>query len=258
VIGDLAGFVAATLLRGIRFVQVPTTLLSHVDSSVGGKVGVDHPRGKNLIGAFYQPELVVADTELLQTLPPREIAAGWAEVVKIAVIQDAHLFSDLEAHVDALRDLEPARTVDAIRRAIALKAHVVEQDELDLTGVRAVLNYGHTLGHALEAATGYAELLHGEAVAIGMRGAASIAQAMDLHPPDASDRQTRVLQRFGLPQSRPGTSAEAIRAAMGLDKKREGGRTAWVLPAGLGRVKVTRDVPDELVSAAIHLVAPAA
>jgi 3-dehydroquinate synthase len=257
VIGDLAGFVAATLLRGLRFVQVPTTLLSHVDSSVGGKVGVDHPRGKNLIGAFHQPSLVVADTELLRTLPPREVAAGWAEVVKIAVIQDADLFADLEANADALPRLEPEPTVAAIRRAIALKARVVEQDEFDLTGVRAILNYGHTIGHALEAATGYAVLLHGEAVAVGMRAAASIAQGIGLHPAEAVERQARLLQRLGLPQSCPGTAPTEVRAAMGLDKKREGGRTTWILPAGLGAVQVTREVTEDLVTAAIDLVTAA-
>jgi 3-dehydroquinate synthase len=254
VIGDLAGFIAATLLRGMRFVQAPTTLLSHVDSSVGGKVGVDHPRGKNLIGAFHQPSLVVADTDLLRTLPPREIAAGWAEVVKIAVIQDAELFADLEANAESLARLEPAPTVAAIRRAIALKAAVVEQDEFDLTGVRAILNYGHTIGHALEAATSYAELLHGEAVAVGMRAAASIAQRLGLHPADAVERQALLLQRLGLPQACPGIAPSDVRAAMGLDKKREGGRTTWILPAGLGAVQVRRDVPDDLVTAAVDLV----
>jgi 3-dehydroquinate synthase len=258
VTGDMAGFVAATLLRGIPFVQVPTTLLSHVDSSVGGKVGVDHPRGKNLIGAFHQPSLVVADSDLLRTLPPREIAAGWAEVVKIAVIQDAELFADLEAHADKLRNLEPGPTVDAIRRAISLKARVVEQDEYDLTGLRAILNYGHTIGHALEAATGYATLLHGEAVAVGMRAAASIAVGMGLHLAEASERQTRLLRRLGLPQASPETEPDKVRAAMGLDKKRSGGRVAWILPTGLGAVQVTRDVPDDLVTAAIDLVTRAA
>ena len=258
VTGDMVGFVAATLLRGMRFVQVPTTLLSHVDSSVGGKVGVDHPRGKNLIGAFHQPSLVVADSDLLRTLPAREIAAGWAEVVKIAVIQDAALFADLEANVEGLRDLEPVPTVDAIRRAIALKARVVEEDEFDLTGRRAILNYGHTIGHALEAATGYAELLHGEAVAIGMRAAASLAVGMGMHPADAVDRQTHLLRRLGLPQQSPETEPSAIRDAMGLDKKRAGGKIAWILPNGLGAVQVRRDVPDDLVTSAIDLVTSAA
>jgi 3-dehydroquinate synthetase len=172
-------------------------------------------------------------------------------------VQDADLFVDLEANVDALRRLDPEPTVTAIRRAIALKAHVVEQDELDLTGIRAILNYGHTIGHALEAATGYAELLHGEAVAVGMRAAASIAQGLGLHPADAVARQERLLHRLGLPRACPETEPAKVRAAMGLDKKREGGRTAWVLPAGLGAVRVTRDVPDVLITSAIELVTSA-
>ena len=176
VIGDLAGFVAATLLRGMPFVQIPTTVLSQVDSSVGGKVGVDHPAGKNLIGAFHQPSLVLADLDVLRTLPPREIAAGWAEVVKIAVIQDAGLFDQIEASADALSALQPDAARTAIRRAIELKARLVEQDEHDTEGIRAVLNYGHTLGHAIEAASDYAAFLHGEAVAVGMGGAAHIAK----------------------------------------------------------------------------------
>lgn len=254
VIGDLAGFVAATVLRGLRLVQVPTTLLSQVDSSVGGKVGVDHPRGKNLIGAFHQPSLVVADIDLLGSLPWREVAAGWAEVVKIAVVQDSGLFAELEAHLAEIRDLVPGPTVAAIRRAVALKARLVEQDEFDLTGVRAILNYGHTIGHALEAATGYAELLHGEAVAVGMRGAAFLAVRLGHHPQDAADRQERLLRRLGLPQAWPMVSAGAVQAAMGLDKKRAGGQIAWVLPSGLGAAHVTREVPGDLVAAAIELV----
>jgi shikimate kinase/3-dehydroquinate synthase len=254
VVGDLAGFVAATLLRGLRFVQIPTTLLSQVDSSVGGKVGVDHPRGKNLIGAFHQPHLVLADVDLLRTLPAREIAAGWTEVVKIAVIQDADLFTELEGSVELLRALEPRETSRAIRRAVELKARVVERDERDLTGVRAILNYGHTLGHALEAATDYSSFLHGEAVAVGMAGAAHIAQQLGLHPADAVDRQTQLLQSLGLPQSCPAVSKAELRAAMGLDKKRHRGRITWVLPTGIGQVRTSTDVPAKLVDDAIDLL----
>lgn len=253
VIGDLAGYVAATILRGVRFVQIPTTVLSQVDSSVGGKVGVDHPRGKNLIGAFHQPSLVIADVDLLRTLPAREVAAGWAEVVKIAVIQDADLFAQLESSTVALNSLDPAVTARAIRRAVELKARLVEQDERDLTGIRAVLNYGHTLGHALEAATVYTELLHGEGVAIGMGGAAYIAQEMGLHPADAVARQAALLRKLGLPSSAD-AGPNAVRAAMGLDKKRVAGRTTWILPTGLGSVATSRDVPEDLVDAAIELV----
>ncbi|MPZ13717.1 MAG: 3-dehydroquinate synthase [Chloroflexi bacterium] len=254
VIGDLAGFVAATLLRGLRFVQIPTTLVSQVDSSVGGKVGVDHPRGKNLIGAFHQPSLVLADIDLLATLPPREIAAGWAEVAKVAVIQDAEFFEELERDADNLSRLDPTATARAIRRAIELKARIVEQDERDVTGLRAVLNYGHTLGHAVEAATSYGRYLHGEAVAIGMAGAAHLAHALGLFPAEAVERQARLLERLGLPQRCPGVSPSALRSAVGLDKKRLGGRTTWVLPNGIGRVRTSADVPDALVDEAIALL----
>lgn len=254
VIGDLAGFVAATLLRGMRFVQIPTTVLSQVDSSVGGKVGVDHPAGKNLIGAFHQPSLVLADLDILRTLPRREIAAGWAEVVKISVVQDAELFDRLEASADALMQLDPDASGFAIRRAIELKARLVEQDEHDTKGIRAVLNYGHTLGHAIEAASDYAALLHGEAVAVGMGGAAHIAERMGLHPTEAVQRQSRLLARLGLPQAAPNLARSRVEAAMTLDKKRAEGRTTWILPTGLGRVTVTADVPDALVEEALELI----
>ncbi|HZT06690.1 MAG TPA: 3-dehydroquinate synthase [Chloroflexota bacterium] len=254
VIGDLVGFVAATILRGVRFVQIPTTVLAQVDSSVGGKVGFDHPRGKNLIGAFHQPSLVLADREVLTTLPPREVAAGWAEVVKIAVVQDAAFFDEIERTSEKLRALEPHATVTAIRKAVQLKARLVEEDERDVTGARAILNYGHTIGHALEAATGYETLLHGEAVAIGMAAAAHIATTMGLHPPDATERQRQLLLGLGLPQSCEFAERADVHAALGLDKKRVGSRLAWILPAGLGRGRVTSDVPDELVERAIDLV----
>lgn len=254
VVGDLAGFVAATLLRGVRYIQIPTTVLSQVDSSVGGKVGVDHPRGKNLIGAFHHPSLVIADVDLLRTLPAREVAAGWAEVVKIAVVQDAALFEQLERSVQALGNLELAATTGAIRRAVELKAHLVEADERDVTGSRAALNYGHTLGHALEAATSYATLLHGEAVAVGMAGAAHIAHAMGLHPKDAVVRQSQLLQRLGLPQRYEGLSRTRLEAALGLDKKRVGGQAMWVLPAGLGSVRMRSDVPQRILQDALDLI----
>jgi 3-dehydroquinate synthase len=254
VVGDLVGFVAATLLRGVRFAQIPTTVLSQVDSSVGGKVGFDHARGKNLIGAFHQPSLVLADLDVLKTLPPREIAAGWAEVVKIAVVQDAALFEDLEASADQLRALTLTPTQRAIRRSIELKARLVEQDERDTTGLRAILNYGHTIGHALEAATGYETLLHGEGVAIGMAAAAHIAGAIGLHPTEAIARQGKLLDRLGLPATCASAERADILAAMTLDKKRSGSRTTWILPAGLGNVRVTSDVPDEIVDEAIDLI----
>jgi len=254
VIGDLAGFVAATLLRGLSFVQIPTTVLSQVDSSVGGKVGVDHPAGKNLIGAFHQPSLVLADLDILHTLDARQIAAGWAEVVKIAVVQDAALFEELERSADALAALDADAARSAIRRAIALKAGLVEQDEHDTKGIRAVLNYGHTIGHAIEAASDYAGFLHGEGVAVGMAAAAHIAERMGLHPTDAVERQSLLLRRLGLPQASPDLPRDKVEEALTLDKKRARGKIAWILPNGLGRVVVRADVPESLVQEALELI----
>lgn len=251
VVGDMAGFLAATLLRGIRFVQVPTTLLAQVDSSVGGKVGVDHARGKNLIGAFYQPSLVLADLEFLGTLPSREVAAGWAEIIKIAVVQDAALFEELEAAAAAAGSLTFDATEHPVRRAIALKAHLVEQDERDTLGLRALLNYGHTMGHAIEAATGYDQFLHGEAVAIGMGAAARLATWTGIHPADAVARQDILLHAAGLPAGASGVDRERVKAALGLDKKREAGRIKWILPTGLGRARSGCEVPDELIDRAL-------
>jgi 3-dehydroquinate synthase len=253
VVGDMAGFVAATILRGIAFVQLPTTLLAQVDASIGGKVAVDHPRGKNLIGAFHQPSLVVADTDTLATLPPRELAAGWAEVVKTGVILDADLFALLEHEADSLRQARPGPTETAIRRCMQLKGEVVGEDERE-SGRRAILNYGHTVGHAVEAATAYGRYLHGEAVAIGLRAAAHIAAAKGRFPVDAAARQAALLARFGLPATAPGVDRAAVRAAMGLDKKSRAGRLAWVLPTRLGHADVFRDVPDALVDEALDLV----
>jgi 3-dehydroquinate synthase len=253
VVGDLAGFVAATILRGIAFVQLPTTLLAQVDASIGGKVAVDHPRGKNLIGAFHQPSLVVADTATLATLPPRELAAGWAEVIKTGVILDADLFALLERETDALRAARPGPTDAAICRCMALKGAVVSEDERE-GGRRAILNYGHTLGHAIEAATGYTRFLHGEAVAIGMTAAARIAVGMGLFPPDAAARQAALIARFGLPTRCPGVARDALWAAMGRDKKAQAGRLTWVLPTAIGDVTLRRDVPDALVEAALDEV----
>lgn len=254
VVGDLAGLIAATLLRGVRFVQVPTTVLSQVDSSVGGKVGVDHPRGKNLIGAFYQPNLVAADLDLLHTLPSRQVAAGLAEVVKIAVAQDASLFDQLEEDALRLRDLDLEVVESAVRRAIELKAALVEQDERDLLGIRALLNYGHTIGHALEAATGYERYLHGEAVAIGMTAAARIANWMGLHPEDAVARQDQLLEALGLPLRAAGVARAAIQEGIGLDKKRSAGKIEWVLPTGLGSTRSGVEVANQLVERGIDAI----
>ncbi|MCG8347160.1 MAG: 3-dehydroquinate synthase [Chloroflexales bacterium] len=255
VVGDIAGFAAASILRGIALVQLPTTLLAMVDAAVGGKTGVNHPLGKNLIGAFYQPRLVLADTQTLRTLPSRELRAGWAEVIKHGVIRDAGLFDQLEhwqAEYGALSiDLgilsHQTPITDIIRRAVAVKVAVVSADERE-QGERIILNYGHTVGHALEAAMGYGMLLHGEAVAIGMHAEARIAAAIGLCTPELVERQQQLLSAYGLAAAFPvHADREAILALMLRDKKVERKRIRWVLPTALGAVAVRDDVPVELV-----------
>jgi 3-dehydroquinate synthase len=250
VAGDLAGFVAATYLRGMPFVQVPTSLLAQVDASIGGKVGIDHPRGKNLIGAFHQPRLVLADPAALVTLAPRQRAEGWAEVVKHGVALDAAYFERLERDAEALCELRPAETTAAVAGSVAIKAAIVEQDERE-GGRRALLNYGHTLGHAIEAVAGYGAWLHGEAVAVGMAFAARLGVRAGLTPPSLVARQDGLLTRFGLPTRADGLSASALLGAMLWDKKVRGGRVRWVLPTALGSAAMFSDLRDEDVRAAL-------
>lgn len=247
VVGDLAGFVAATYLRGMPLVMAPTSVLSMVDASIGGKVAVDHVQGKNLIGAFYQPSLVVDDVSVLKTLPRRMLVEGYAEAIKHALILSPELLSLLEQHADDLLHVEPAITADIVRRNVAIKASVVSQDERD-TGPRAILNYGHTIGHAIEAAGGYTEVLHGAADAIGMTAAAEIGRRMGVTPPALMERQRAVLERYGLPtKAPPGIDAERVHKAMMLDKKVVGGKVRWVLLEDVGRAVVRSDVPMEIV-----------
>jgi len=244
VVGDLAGFVAATVLRGIALVQLPTTLLAMVDSAVGGKTGVNHPLGKNLIGAFHQPRLVLADTATLATLPPRELRAGWAEVIKHAMIRDAGLFTALEETGPAVQGEVLA---DLIRRAVSVKIDVVNIDERE-TGERMLLNYGHTLGHAIEAAAGYGELLHGEAVAIGMRLEAQIACRLGMIDATVVARQGALLTSYGLPATvPPGITVDDLIERTLRDKKVRAGRVRWALPAAIGAAAVRDDVPETLV-----------
>jgi 3-dehydroquinate synthase len=247
VIGDLAGFAAATYARGLRFIQVPTTLLAHVDSSVGGKVGINLPGAKNMVGAFWQPELVVIDLDTLRTLPEREYHAGLAEVVKYGVILDAEFFAYLEEHVEAIlaRETEPLRHI--VGRCCRLKADVVEADERELTGLRAVLNYGHTFGHAIEAVTGYGRFLHGEAVAIGMHQAAQLAQRSGRIDAQFVARQARLLEAFQLPLSAGHLDPSPLLAAMQHDKKAADGRLRFVLPTRLGHVELVDNVSTALV-----------
>jgi 3-dehydroquinate synthase len=244
---DLAGFVAATFARGLPLVHVPTSLLAMVDAAVGGKVAVDHPKAKNLIGAFYQPRLVLADVSVLQTLPPRELTSGWAEVIKHALIMDEELLRLLEDNAEAAQRLDPEVAERVIARSVALKAGVVTEDEREETGRRMILNYGHTIGHGLEAAAGYAGLLHGEAVAVGMSGAACIAVRLGILAPEIAERQDALLARFGLPPRAPGVDARKALAAMALDKKAQGGAVRWVLLEDIGRTVIRRDVPPPLV-----------
>lgn len=251
VVGDLAGFAAACWMRGTGFVQVPTTLLAMVDSSVGGKTGVNLPYGKNLVGAFHQPEAVIADTDTLATLPPRELAAGLAEVVKYGAIGDAAFFAWLEANVAALLACDPAALVHAIATSVRHKAAIVARDERE-SGERALLNFGHTFGHAIETATGYRQLLHGEAVAIGMVQAARLSERLGLAPPDDTRRLERLLQAFGLPvRPPPGLQAEQLLDLMRLDKKAGAGGLRFVVWHGIGAAEVRSGVADAEVLAAL-------
>lgn len=254
VITDMAGHVAATFARGLPLVHAPTSLLAMVDAAIGGKVGVNHPQAKNLIGAFYQPRLVLSDVATLRTLSPREVASGWAEVIKHAFIADAELFSYLEENAELILELEPEPTTEAIRRSVAIKAAVVAEDEREETGRRAVLNYGHTLGHALEAATHYDRFLHGEAVAVGMAAAASISRRLGLLSPAVVERQRRLLERFGLPIRGEGIDRGAIAAAMALDKKVQARAIRWVLLEDVGRTVLRDDVPPAVVEEALDEV----
>lgn len=237
VIGDLAGFAASIYMRGIPVVQVPTTLVAQVDSSVGGKTGVNHPLGKNLIGTFSQPRLVLVDPDTLGTLPSRERVAGLAEVIKYGVIADAEFFAYLEEQMDALLKLEPEQVGRVIARSCGIKASVVAQDERE-SDLRRILNYGHTIGHALESLGGYRKLIHGEAVAIGMVQEADLARHLGLCAPAVVDRLRALVRRAGLPDALPVTTFGKLWAAMQHDKKVAGGRVHCVLPERVGRVVI--------------------
>ena len=249
VVGDMAGFAAACFMRGVPFVQVPTTLLAQVDSSVGGKTAINHPLGKNMVGAFYQPKLVVCDLDVLKTLPARELSAGLAEVIKYGPIHDMAFFDWIEAHIDALRALEPAALAHAVQRCCEIKAEVVGQDERE-SGLRAILNFGHTFGHAIEAGMGYGAWLHGEGVGAGMVMAAELSRELGLVDAAFVERLTRLIGRAGLPVR--GAVLDAADNAgryltlMRVDKKAEAGEIRFVLIDGPGRA-VVRPAPDEVV-----------
>jgi 3-dehydroquinate synthase len=237
VVGDLAGFVAAIFLRGVPYVQVPTTLLAQVDSSVGGKTGVNHARGKNLIGAFHQPSLVYADLSTLRTLEPRELRAGMAEVIKVGVIRDARLFARLEREMPRLLRVEVPALAPIVRRCCEIKAEVVAADERE-AGLRAILNFGHTFGHAIENLTGYHRHKHGEAVAMGMVLAARLSRRMGLCDGGTVTRIEHLIHRAGLPVEAPAFRRDAWRRAVLTDKKRRADRIHFVAVTGIGRVRI--------------------
>ena len=233
VIGDLTGFAAATYMRGVPFIQVPTTLLAQVDSSVGGKTGINHPLGKNMIGAFYQPQAVVADTVTLDTLPARELSAGLAEVIKHGAIIDAAFFDWIETNIAKLVSRDAAALAYAIQRSCEIKADVVRQDERE-GGLRAILNFGHTFGHAIEAGLGYGEWLHGEAVGCGMVMAAELSHRLGFINADAAARVTALVKAAGLPVMAPDLGVERWIELMEVDKKNEGGQIKFILVKPLG------------------------
>ena len=252
VAGDLGGFIAATYLRGMAWVQVPTSMAAMVDASIGGKVAVNLPQAKNLVGAFYQPKGVFADVQSLSTLGKRELSEGWAEAIKHGFILDASLVDVFEEHAEALMDVEPEISTEVIRRSMAIKANVVSQDERETLGIRIMLNYGHTIGHALESSTEYGQFFHGEGVSVGMMGAASMAQEMGLHSQDIVDRQRRLLDRFNLPTSAKGVNVDDILKGMSLDKKVQDGSKRRVMLEEVGRSVVRTDVPEELVQKTVR------
>lgn len=254
VAGDLVGFAAATWLRGVPVVQVPTSLAAMVDASIGGKTAVNLDAGKNLVGAFYQPKLVLQDVNHLSTLPKREMAGGWAEAIKHGLILDPDLLDTFEKHPDEMQALEGDLSVRTIRHSVQIKAEVVSADEFERGDTRVLLNYGHTVGHAIEAVSGYGKYLHGEAVSIGMMAAAGIARRLGMIDQELVDRQRAILQRYNLPVTVSGVTVEDIITATKSDKKVRGGSVRWVLLEGPGKAVTRRDVPDDVVTEAVSEV----
>ena len=245
VIGDMTGFAAASYMRGVRFIQVPTTLLSQVDSSVGGKTGINHPLGKNMIGAFYQPQAVIADLDTLKTLPPKELAAGLAEVVKHGAIADADFFSWIEKNIEPLNACEPKAMEHAVQRSCEIKSQIVALDEKE-GGVRATLNFGHTFGHAIEAGMGYGEWLHGEAVGCGMVLAADLSVRTGRLTKDDFQRIKNLVTALKLPSAPPKLGVSRYIDLMSVDKKAEGGEVRYILLDGIGRSTI-KTVDEPLV-----------
>lgn len=246
VVGDIAGYVAATYMRGIPYIQAPTTLVAQVDSSIGGKVAVNHPKGKNMIGCFYQPRAVYIDPSVLKTLPREELTQGLVEVIKYGVIRDAGLFNYLEAHIEELLGLDPEVLEKVIATCCRIKAWVVHKDEREETGLRSILNYGHTLGHAIEAVERYKGYRHGEAVATGMVLATRIALLMGLAEKEVLERQKNLLRAAGAPTDYHTRDIQEIFAFLRRDKKALAGRLNLILPTKIGKV-VLKEVPEEMV-----------
>lgn len=253
VIGDLTGFVASIYMRGINFIQIPTTLLAQVDSSVGGKTGVNHELGKNMIGTFYQPRLVWIDIDTLKTLPRRELLCGIAEIIKYGVIWDKSLFEFLEKNKESILSLDPSALTYIIKRSCEIKADVVSRDERE-KGVRAILNYGHTIGHAIETETGYKRYLHGEAIAIGMNVEARISELMGLLDKEDALRIKAVIDSYGLPSFfLEGMNVDHLITHMLVDKKIEAGEMRFVLPIRIGEVKIKNGISIEVIKEALSL-----
>jgi 3-dehydroquinate synthase len=250
VVGDLAGFAAATYMRGMPFIQVPTTLLAQVDSSVGGKTGINHPQGKNLIGAFYQPRLVLADTSVLASLPARELSAGLAEVIKHGLVRDEGFVAWLEQNLDNLLACDSQALAHAVHRCCEIKAAVVAEDERE-AGVRALLNFGHTFGHAIESGLGYGKWLHGEAVAAGMAMAAELSRRMGFIAQADADRVITLLKRARLPTEQPGIAPERMLELMAADKKTEAGKLRFILLDRIGAASIRTDLPSGALQQAL-------
>lgn len=253
VVGDLSGFIAATFLRGIPFIQIPTSLLAQVDSSVGGKVAVNHRLGKNLIGAFYQPKAVFIDLDFLKSLPPREIASGLGEIVKYGVISDADFFCYLENHINQILALDNQTVEHIIARSCQIKADVVSQDEKE-SGLRRILNFGHTIAHAVEEETHYQKYHHGEAVAIGMIGAANISQTLGMIDQNIVERLQRLIDQLNMISRAEGLNVEHTYDALFRDKKTVDGKINWVLMNAIGNVSIVNNVPASSVKAALQKI----
>jgi len=250
VIGDIAGFIASTYMRGVPFVQFPTTLLAQVDSSIGGKVGVNHPKLKNAIGAFYQPKCVFIDLSVLKTLPTEELKNGLTEVIKHGFILDSNFFEYLEGHIKLVQDLDPGALLHSVSHSCEIKSYVVHRDERE-SGLRAILNYGHTIGHSIEQLTHYTKYKHGEAVAIGMIVESLIAFKMKMISKEIYERQFNLFQKVGLPTSFPDLTVEDVIKNLRYDKKVQYGKVRFILPTAIGNVVIRDDVPDQVIVNAI-------